>query len=132
VTVLRSFRRTALRGLAFRRLAFRGLLLSPLAMGVGSPAAVAASAADRPATIITLRDHKFDPADIELPAGAKMTLVVRNAGTESAEFESHALHREKVVKGGGEISLTVGPLKPGSYEFFDDFHPATRGRLIVR
>jgi plastocyanin len=91
-----------------------------------------AAAADEPATIITLRDHRFDPADVEIAAGAKVRLVVRNAGSESAEFESHSLHREKVVTGGGEISLSVGPLKPGSYEFFDDFHPETRGHLIVK
>jgi len=26
----------------------------------------------------------------------------------------------------------VGPLQPGRYEFFDDFHPASRGVLVVR
>jgi hypothetical protein len=26
----------------------------------------------------------------------------------------------------------VGPLDPGSYEFFDDFHNDTRGHLIAK
>lgn len=114
-----------------RRVVARAFLILPLLAGAMS-GAVAGVAAEEPTTVITLKDHQFDPAEVEIPAGVKMTLVVRNAGTESAEFESHSLHREKVVKGGGEISLTVGPLKPGSYEFFDDFHPATRGHLIVK
>jgi plastocyanin len=91
-----------------------------------------AAKADEPVTVITLKDHAFAPAEVEIPAGVKVKLVVRNDSPASAEFESHALHREKVVKAGAEISLPVGPLTPGSYEFFDDFHPQTRGHLIVK
>jgi hypothetical protein len=42
------------------------------------------------------------------------------------------LHREKIVNAGGEIIQYVGPLDPGSYEFFDDFHGATRGHLVAK
>jgi hypothetical protein len=49
-----------------------------------------------------------------------------------SEFESTDFHREKVVPPGGEISVFVGPLDAGTYEFFDDFHPEDRGHLVVK
>jgi len=57
---------------------------------------------------------------------------VHNDNTTPSEFESTQFHREKVVPPGQEITVFVGPLDPGSYEFFDDFHPETRGHLVVK
>jgi hypothetical protein len=37
-----------------------------------------------------------------------------------------------MVQPGGQISVFVGPLDPGRYEFFDDFHGATRGFLVAK
>jgi len=87
---------------------------------------------EEPAITITLRDHQFVPSEVAVPPGVKVKLIVRNEQTTAAEFESTSLHREKVVKPGGEIEVFVGPLDPGSYEFFDDFHGATRGHLVVK
>ena len=67
-----------------------------------------------------------------MPAGAKVEVVVRNEQATPAEFESTSLHREKIVAPGAAISIYVGPLGPGRYEFFDDFHPGTRGYLVVK
>ncbi len=95
--------------------------------------AVAAPAwADDAGIVIAIKDHQFVPQEVEAPAGQKLKLVVRNEGTTASEFESSSLHREKVVKPGGEITVLVGPLKPGDYEFFDDFHRETRGHLAVK
>lgn len=88
--------------------------------------------ADQPSFTILLKDRQFVPSTVEIPAGVKARLVVRNEGSTASEFESNQLHREKIVTPGGEISVFVGPLDPGSYEFFDDFHPQTRGRVIVK
>lgn len=81
---------------------------------------------------IAVRDHQFIPAEVPVPAGVKVELTVRNEQTVPAEFESTALHREKVVAPGAAVSIFIGPLSPGRYEFFDDFHPATRGVVVVR
>jgi len=35
------------------------------------------------------------------------------------------LRVEKIVTPGGRISVTVGPLKPRIYKFFDEYHPDT-------
>jgi plastocyanin len=82
--------------------------------------------------VIAIKDGKFVPTDVPVPAGAKVRLIVRNQDTAMAEFESSDFHREKMVGPGQEISVFVGPLDPGSYEFFDDFHPQSRGHLVVK
>jgi plastocyanin len=88
--------------------------------------------ANDPSFPISLKNHQFVPSDLTIPAGVKVKLVVRNDNPTASEFESTQLHREKVVAPGQEISVFVGPLSPGTYEFFDDFHPQTRGHLIVK
>ena len=82
--------------------------------------------------MISIKDHQFVPSDVPVPAGIKVELIIKNEQAVSAEFESTTLHREKIVTAGGQISVFVGPLDPGSYEFFDDFHPETRGHLVVK
>jgi hypothetical protein len=88
--------------------------------------------ADDPVVSITLKDHQFTPSEVPVPAGTKMQLVIKNEQTVNAEFESHSLHREKIVAAGAQITVPVGPLDAGSYEFFDDFHNATRGHLVAK
>ena len=88
--------------------------------------------AEEPTITITLRDHQFVPSEVPVPAGVKVQLIIRNEQATNAEFESTSLHREKIVSPGGQIVVFVGPLDPGSYEFFDDFNGATRGHLVVK
>ena len=106
----------------------RRLALSALIIAAAIIPAVAADAQ----VSITIRDHKFVPSDVPAPAGVKVELVIKNEQPVNAEFESTVLHREKIVQPGGQISVFVGPLDPGSYDFFDDFNPATTGRLVVK
>ena len=88
--------------------------------------------ADDPSFSIVLKNNQFIPREVQIPAGVKVKLVVRNDNPTPSEFESTQFHREKVVSPGQEISVFVGPLDPGSCEFFDDFHPETRGHLVVK
>jgi hypothetical protein len=88
--------------------------------------------AQEPTVTITLRDHQFVPAEVPVPAGVKVKVIIRNEQATNAEFESTSLHREKIINAGSEIAVFVGPLDPGSYEFFDDFHGETRGHLVVK
>ena len=88
--------------------------------------------ADDPSFSILLKNNQFVPSEVPIPAGAKVKLVVRNENPTPSEFESTQFHREKIVPPGQEIIVFVGPLDPGSYEFFDDFHPETRGHLVVK
>lgn len=88
--------------------------------------------ADDPSVNIDLKDHQFVPSEVPVPAGVKVKLLVKNDQQVTAEFESNSLHREKIVEPGNTITVFVGPLDPGSYEFFDDFHNSTRGHLIAK
>jgi plastocyanin len=80
---------------------------------------------------ITIKDHKFEPAEVHAPAGKPIAFAVKNLGSIAAEFESDVLHVEKVIPPGGEATVHVRPLEPGRYNFFDDFHRATQGSLVV-
>ena len=88
--------------------------------------------ADDPTVAITLKNNQFVPSEVPIPAGVKVKLVVRNENPTTSEFESIQFHREKVVTPGQEITVFVGPLDPGKYEFYDDFHQQTRGHLVVK
>ena len=94
--------------------------------------ATSASAQD-PAYTLVIKEHQFQPTEIEIPAGQKIALTVKNNDSTPEEFESTELRREKVVAGGEEITVYIGPLKPGKYEFFGDFNPKTaRGHIVVK
>jgi plastocyanin len=81
---------------------------------------------------VVIRNHRFEPAEIKVPAGKKVKLVIENQDPTAEEFESHDLNREKVVPPKGKVTVFVGPLKPGRYPFFGDFHKETaKGVLIV-
>jgi Cupredoxin-like domain len=109
----------------------RRLGMMVLAAGMTLPA-VAARAED-PAVPIVIKDHRFEPSDVQVPAGVKIRLLVKNTDPTPEEFESHSLHREKVVAGGGEITVFVGPLEAGTYDFFGDFNPQTaQGRIVAK
>src|SRR5207249_11871830 len=91
------------------------------------------TAAQEPTYTLVIKDHKFQPAEIEVPAGQKIALIVKNDDPTPEEFESTELRREKVVPGGEQITVYIGPLKPGRYEFFGDFNPKTaRGHIIAK
>jgi len=94
--------------------------------------ALPATAADNATASLTIRNRAFEPIQLEVPAGQKIELHVRNADAAASEFESAELHREKVVPAGQEVVVFVGPLRAGSYEFFDDFNPRARGHIIAR
>ena len=80
---------------------------------------------------LVIKDHSFQPTEIEVPAGQKIALIVKNDDPTPEEFESTELRREKVVPGGEQITVYIGPLKPGRYEFFGDFNPKTARGLII-
>jgi len=97
--------------------------------------ALSASAvkADEPVTVqISVKDHKFEPAQIHAPANKPILLRVKNLDATPMEFESVSLRVEKVVTASSEGVINLRPLQPGQYSFFDDFHQQTAGVLIVQ
>jgi Cupredoxin-like domain len=102
---------------------------------LGLLALLIAPAAARPDDtnfVLTVKDRKFDVAELQVPANARFILTVKNLDPAPAEFESTDLNREKVVVGGGTITIYLGPLTPGRYAFFDDFNPQARGTIVAK
>ncbi|WP_342225650.1 cupredoxin domain-containing protein [Rickettsia endosymbiont of Urophora cardui] len=82
---------------------------------------------------IVIKDHKFVPDIVEVPKSTKIRLVIHNEDDTVEEFESHDLHREKIVMPHDSIKIILAPLKPGKYDFFGDFHQdIAQGFLIVK
>ncbi len=100
-------------------------------MAVATAAAIAPAEAAEPVTL-TLKDHGFTPAEVRAPANERFRIEITNQDSTPAEFESADLRAEKIVVPGGKITVMAGPLKPGTYTFFDDYHPDTaKGTLVV-
>ena len=116
-----------------------GRRLSPMALavaaGIAGLAAVdrPASAEDEPERTIVIKDHKFEPAVVEVPAKVRVKLVIDNQDPTPEEFESTDLRREKMIVGNSKGIVWVGPLPPGEYGFFGDFHQSTaQGKLVAK
>jgi hypothetical protein len=104
------------------RAAFLALLLA-----VSAPPALA----DDETVSLVIQDHRFTPAEVVVPAGKKIKLVIENKDATPEEFESHELNREKVIAGKSTATVWIGPLKPGRYPFVGEFNEATAKGVIV-
>ncbi|MBI3231389.1 MAG: cupredoxin domain-containing protein [Burkholderiales bacterium] len=93
--------------------------------------APAVSAAEVATFEIVARDARLFPERLEVPAGVKLKLTLRNEGKVPVEFENLDLRVEKILAPDSVSVVTVQPLKPGSYTFIDDFHAATGKMLII-
>ncbi|MFC5498845.1 cupredoxin domain-containing protein [Caenimonas terrae] len=89
-----------------------------------------AVAADAEALLV-IKDHRFEPAELKVPAGQRVKLTVHNQDPTPEEFESHKLNREKVIPGGAKAVIFIGPLKPGKYEFYGEYNEATAKGAVV-
>jgi hypothetical protein len=108
------------------------LIALALALAAGfslslSPAAQAAE----PEVMLTIKNHRFEPTDVKVPANQRIKLIVHNQDPTPEEFESHSLNREKVIPGGAKASIFIGPLKPGRYSFFGEYNESTAKGAIV-
>jgi hypothetical protein len=103
--------------------------VSALALVVLLTAAPSARAEDSP--VLTFQNHRIVPERLDVPAHVKFRLLVKNADATAEEFESAALNREKVVAAGQTITVFLGPLEPGEYKVFGDFHQDTAKGVLV-
>jgi cupredoxin-like protein len=109
------------------------LRLSGLALAAALIVPGAVMAQEKLEFALVIKNHRFEPTEIVVPAGKKLTLLVHNQDPTPEEFESHSLRREKVIAGGGKASIFIGPLKPGRYEFFGEYNEKTaRGAVIAK
>jgi uncharacterized cupredoxin-like copper-binding protein len=100
-------------------------LLLAAALYAGSAATALAQSDELPTFAITAKAGRLSPERIEVPAGKKIKLTIRNEGPGPIEFENLDLRIEKVLAPGASSFLVIHPLQPGSYRFIDEFHAAT-------
>jgi hypothetical protein len=80
---------------------------------------------------LSIKNHRFEPAELKVPANQRIKLVVHNQDSTPEEFESHSLNREKVIPGGAKAVIFIGPLKPGRYGFVGEFNEKTAVGAVV-
>ncbi len=93
--------------------------------------AVCTFAAAEPEATLVIKGHRFEPAELKVPAGQRIRLTVHNQDATPEEFESHKLNREKIVPPGAKVVIFIGPLKPGKYEFWGEYNEATAKGAVV-
>jgi plastocyanin len=90
------------------------------------------AAADNPAAIsLTIKDHRFEPAEIDVPTGKPVILTIKNEDPTVEEFDSSALEVEKVIAGGTYGTVRLRPLGPGSYPFMGEYHSDTAKGVVI-
>jgi hypothetical protein len=97
----------------------------------GGAPGLAALAADPLTVTVRLKDHRFSPAEIHVPQGKRLELVITNQDSTPEEFDSTALKVEKVIAGGTYGTVEVRPLGPGRYPFIGEFHPETAQGAVI-
>jgi plastocyanin len=102
-----------------KRLLYLCLLLTATAFAAG------------PEFTLVIKDHRFQPDEITVPAGQKIKLIIQNQDATPEEFESHALNREKVIAGKSSATLFIGPLTAGRYPFIGEYNEKTAKGVIV-
>src|ERR1700689_3625526 len=83
--------------------AIGGLLMAAVSSGT-------AGADDLPNIPVTIKEHRFTPAEIHVPVGRPVILTIKNEDPTAEEFDSSALKVEKVIAGGNYGTVRLRPL----------------------
>lgn len=98
----------------------------------GASAALASPALDAPVVVLTLKDHRFMPSTITVPAGQRVRIDLTNRDATADDFDSDDLHVDKEIGPHARVTFVIGPLKPGRYAFKGELHAATAvGEVIA-
>jgi plastocyanin len=103
-----------------------GLLVAVDVCLCGSSPVGAQSAID-----VTIKNHRFFPAEIHVPARTTVILNFKNEDATAEEFDSTALKIEKVIAGGKDGTVRLRPLDPGHYPFMGEYHPDTAQGVVI-
>lgn len=110
---------------------FRSLVVKLAGALVSATLIVTPAVSAEPELLLVLKNHRFEPAEVKVPAGQRVKLVVHNQDNTAEEFESHDLNREKIIPPGAKVTLYVGPLKPGRYTFTGEYNEATAKGVVI-
>ncbi len=100
-------------------------------LGFAALVTLAAAPALAQEYVLTIKDHKFTPEELKVPANQRVVITVINDDTTAEEFESNVLKVEKVIAGKSKATVRIGPLAPGRYPFIGEFHEATAKGVVI-
>jgi heme/copper-type cytochrome/quinol oxidase subunit 2 len=80
---------------------------------------------------VTIKNHRFTPAEIHVPAGKPSQLTIKNEDSTAEEFDSSALKTEKVIAPGRTATVRLRPLGPGKYPFMGEYHADTAQGVVI-
>jgi hypothetical protein len=108
------------------------MVVAAFAIGLLGTGVAPLHAADAPAPIdLTVKDHKFDPAEIHVKAGQPAVINMHNQDPTAEEFDSDSLGVEKVIPGGRSGVVRLHPLEPGRYPFMGEYHSDTAKGVVI-
>ncbi|MGH7001836.1 MAG: cupredoxin domain-containing protein [Stellaceae bacterium] len=82
---------------------------------------------------VRLLDHHFVPQNLVVTANQPLVVTVINSSSETIEFESFKLNREKAISPGETMIVHLPALSAGSYDFYDDFHQdVPEGSIVAK
>lgn len=85
----------------------------------------AARAADAIEITASIKGHKSEPTQLNVPAGKDIKLTVKNLDATAEEFERNALKVEKVLTANCSAVILIKPLAKGTDRFVGEYHEAT-------
>jgi len=100
-------------------------------LGLAALLTLAPAAAHAQEYVLTIKDHKFTPEELKVPANKRVIITVVNDDATAEEFESSVLKVEKVIAGNSRGTVRIGPLAPGRYPFIGEFHEATAKGVVI-
>ena len=80
---------------------------------------------------LTLKDHRFTPDRVSVPAGQRVRIELINLDSALEEFDSEDLGVERDVTPRGKVSFMIGPLAAGTYDFIGELHADTASGTIT-
>ncbi len=111
---------------------FALLFAASLAFAGACYSALSAMASEEHEVEISIKDHKFEPAELKLPTGKTIKISIKNLDASAEEFESKDLGFEKVIAGNSDATIRLKPLEAGTYIFYGEYHEDTaQGHIIA-
>lgn len=81
---------------------------------------------------VTLHDDEFDPANLELEAGAEVNVEIHNAGSSQHNLTIDTLDLSTGTVEPGQVVAATFVVPRGTTEYRCTFHPGMHGEILAR
>ncbi len=125
--------RSALVGAACLLLALTGCSNGGNGSGAAPTATSAAPTSSSPvpgAVRLVIENFTFNPADLQVRPGAKVTVINRDSTSHTVTATGDKAFDTGTIRGGATATFTA-PSTPGSYAYLCTIHPNMKGTLTV-